>query len=152
MDALRSRSSDHPPGGLQRRTPNRNCLYSVLLLRQGLLHKLSYPSQQNPRKKLSLNSLFYKSLVIHSIQITQSKNIKFPRFSIKNSQDFQLNLLPPHHLIDNPHVALNNLHDLCANSEKLIFPEIAPSHIRENRQDLRLRCQPQSIFWDGKTL
>ena len=23
------RSSDHPPGGLQRRTPNRNCLYSL---------------------------------------------------------------------------------------------------------------------------
>ena len=40
--------------------------------------------------------------------------MKFPRFSIKNSQDFQLHLLPPHHLIHNPHIALNNLHDLRA--------------------------------------
>ena len=42
------------------------------------------------------------------------KGIKFPRFSIKNSQDFQLYLLPPHHLIHNPHITLNNLHDLRA--------------------------------------
>ena len=40
--------------------------------------------------------------------------MKFPRFSIKNSQDFQLYLLPPHHLIHNPHITLNNLHDLRA--------------------------------------
>ena len=41
--------SDHPPGGLQRRTPNRNCLYSVLLLRQGLLLLAERPSSLHER-------------------------------------------------------------------------------------------------------
>ena len=40
--------------------------------------------------------------------------MKLPRFSIKNSQDFQSYLLPPHHLIHNPHITLNNLQDLRA--------------------------------------
>ena len=43
------RPSDHPPGGLQRRTPNRNCLYSVLLLRQGLLLLAERPSSLHER-------------------------------------------------------------------------------------------------------
>ena len=33
---------------------------------------------------------------------------------MKNSQDFQLYLLPPHHLIDYPHIALDDLDDLSA--------------------------------------
>ena len=57
------RPSDHPPGGLQRRTPNRNCLYSVLLLRQGLLHKLSDHTEER-------------------YEIPKIFNQKFPRFSI----------------------------------------------------------------------
>ena len=43
------RPSDHPPGGLQRRTPNRNCLYRVLLLRQGLLLLAERPSSLHER-------------------------------------------------------------------------------------------------------
>ena len=39
-----------------------------------------------------------KAFCINS-QITQKKGMKFPRFSIKNSQDFQSYLLPLHHLI-----------------------------------------------------
>ena len=57
------RPSDHPPGGLQRRTPNRNCLYRVLLLRQGLLHKLSDHTEER-------------------YEIPKIFNQKFPRFSI----------------------------------------------------------------------
>ena len=33
---------------------------------------------------------------------------------MKNSQDFQLYLLPPHHLIDYPHIALDDLDNLGA--------------------------------------
>ena len=35
------------------------------------------------------NLLFYKPFVIHFITIWRCKDTKFPRFSIKNSQDFQ---------------------------------------------------------------
>lgn len=33
---------------------------------------------------------------------------------MKNSQDFQSNLLPPHHLVDYPHIALDDLDNLGA--------------------------------------
>ena len=44
--------------------------------------------------------------LIRSSPLTQEK--------IWNSQDFQWCLLPPHHLIHNPHITLNNLHHLRA--------------------------------------
>lgn len=68
------RPSDHPPGGLQRRTPNRNCLYSVLLLRQGLLHKLSDHTEE--RYEIPKIFIFSESDAQQPLNIAAEKILK----------------------------------------------------------------------------